>query len=453
MKGIALNLKIAVSFRLAVFAAFTLIAVSTVAFAGSIHGTVTNKTSGKPAVGDKVSLLSLAAAMDEVGSTKTDSRGQFTLNTPSEAPYLIKVEHQKGSYFKNMPPGMTTAEITVYDVATKVEGVTTEADVLRMEVENGQLKVTENYFVKNTSSPPRTQADPHGYEIVLPADATLEGAATVGPSNMPLAATPDPATPKGHYTFTFPIRPNEGEAGTRFQLTYHLPYSGSYKFKPMLMQGADNVAVMLPKSMSFTPGSGTSFQSVPDDPNAQTFLMRGITPGQALEFTISGTGSLPRDTQAGGGAAGSQAGGAGMGGAAAGPDENAAANGPGGKPGGGLGNPIDTPDPLSKYKYWILGGLALVLAAAAAFLLKKPAGVAEPVAVPAASPAAAYSVPTPAYTTTASGNKSHLLLEALKEELFAIESEKIAGKLSAADYAEQKAALETVLRRALGRQA
>jgi hypothetical protein len=37
----------------------------------------------------------------------------------------------------------------------------------------------------------------------------------------------------------------------------------------------------------------------------------------------------------------------------------------------------------------------------------------------------------------------------LKDELFALESEKIAGTLSASEYAEQKAALETVLRRAL----
>jgi hypothetical protein len=44
------------------------------------------------------------------------------------------------------------------------------------------------------------------------------------------------------------------------------------------------------------------------------------------------------------------------------------------------------------------------------------------------------------------------LLNVLKEELFAIESERISGTLSSAEYAEQKAALETVLRRALKRQ-
>jgi hypothetical protein len=429
------------------------LAIGSAAYAGTIHGTVTNGTNGKVSSGDKVSLLSLSAALEEVQTTKTDGQGHFTVTTPTEAPYLIKVEHQKGAYFKNVPPGTTQVEIRVYDVAAKVEGVSTEADVLRVEADNGQLKVTENYFVKNTSSPPRTESSEHTYEVVIPPDATLEGAATVGPSNMPLAATPDPVSPKGHYAFSFPIRPNEGESGTRFQLTYHVAYSGSYKFSPKLMQAADNVAVILPKSMTFAPGAGTSFATVPDDVNAQTFLERNVKPGQALEFTVSGTGSFPRDAQAGGqgGVAGGMAGGAG------GPqtgDDSAGVSGPGGKPGGGLGNPIDTPDPLSKYKYWILGGLALLLAGAAAFLLRKPPAAVGTVGtvgtVAATVPAAPIDAPA-AYVAPGALTKSQLLLDALKEELFAIESEKIAGKLSAEEYADLKAALETVLRRALGR--
>ena len=414
-----------------------MLVAASLAHAGTIHGTVTNQTNGKVSAGDKVTLLSLAAALDEVGNTKTDARGEFTLTTPSEAPYLIRVEHEKSAYFKNVPPGTTQVAITVYDVAAKVDGVSTEADVMRVEAENGQLKVTESYFVKNTSSPPRTQSNDHGYEVVLPADATLEGAATVGPSGMPTAATPDPVPPKGHYSFSFPIRPNEGESGTRFQLTYHIPYSGSYKFTPQVMEAADNVAIILPKAMKFEPGAGTSYTTVPDDVNAQTYLMRGVKPGQSLEFTISGTGAFPRDAQAGAdgaaGGPGSQAG-----------ADGAAVSGPGGAPGGGLGNPIDTPDPLNKYKYWILGGLALALAGAAAFLLRKPAG--------AAAPAVAAEPQVEALAVAHGQTKSQLLLEALKEELFAIESEKIAGKLTPEEYAEVKSALEIVLRRALNRQ-
>jgi hypothetical protein len=458
-----LKLFTSLSLRVAALAALT---VGSFAIAGTISGTVTNKTNGKPSVGDKVTLLSLSAGLEELSNAKTDGQGHFALKTPADAPYLIKVEHQKGAYFKNMAPGTTQADITVYDVGTKIAGVSTEADVLRLEASNGQLKVTENYFVKNVSSPPRTESSEHTYEVVLPQDAVLEAAATVGPSNMPLAATPDPVNPKGHYAFSFPIRPNEGESGTRFQLSYHIPYSGSYKFTPKLMEDSDNVAIMVPKTMTFAPGAGTSYQTVPDNTvDGQTFLIRGAKVGQPLEFTVSGTGTWPRDTQSGGPNAAGTSPAAGSAGPNTG-DAAAAQGGPNGTPGGGLGNPIDTEDPLSKYKWWILGALALVLVAAAGFLLRKPAGegvlVPAPaaridgpvgVAVPVSAASIAASVPAPVSPVSAipSASKSQLLLEALKEELFAIESEKIAGRISPEEYAQVKAALETVLRRALGR--
>jgi hypothetical protein len=191
--------------------------------------------------------------------------------------------------------------------------------------------------------------------------------------------------------------------------------------------------------MTFTAGSGTAFKSVPEDPGVQTFVAKNAVPGKAIEFTLSGEGSIPREQQ---GAATSQQP-AGMGaqdasGGAA--DGNAPAAG--GQPGGGIGNPIGTPDPLSKYKWWIMGGLALLLVAGAAFLLRKPAGM----------PGAAFDSGAgnyPVFGSPAAKNAS--LLNVLKEELFALESEKISGTIAPADYAEVKAALETVLRRALKR--
>ena len=56
---------------------------------------------------------------------------------------------------------------------------------------------------------------------------------------------------------------------------------------------------------------------------------------------------------------------------------------------------------------------------------------------------------SPSLASSTPAQKHSALLNVLKEELFALESEKIAGTLSASEYAEQKAALETVLRRAL----
>jgi hypothetical protein len=417
-----------------IFAALALTA-SLAAQAASISGNVTNKTTNKPAADDDVVLIALAQGMQEAGRTKTDAHGHFTLNVPDNGMHLVRVDHQKAAYFEPVPPGTTSVNVAVYDVQPKVAGVSTEADVMRIEAGPQGLHVIQNYFVKNDSKPPRTQFSKQAYEIYLQPDAKIEASAAMGPQGMPVAASPIPLGDPGHYAFVFPVRPGE----TRFQLSYTLPYSGSYKFTPRIALPTQNVAVMLPKGMKFE--GGEPFQATDIDANAQTFLAKNVDPSQPLAFTVSGTGVMPRDSEQVGASAPNAAGapGAQPGGA---PDQPSAASDT--RPGGGLGNPIDTPDPLQKYKWWILSGLALVLVVAAAFLLRaKPgAAIAEP------APASAL-VPTP-QTTVVPGRGS--LLAALKDELFALETERLEGKLSDEDYAQLKSAFEVVLRRALARQ-
>ena len=156
-----------------------------------------------------------------------------------------------------------------------------------------------------------------------------------------------------------------------------------------------------------------------------------------MEFTVSGTGSMPREAQR---RAGGQQGWQRR------PRMQAR---PGNQPGGGIGTPINTPDPLSKYKWWILGGLALLLAAAAAFLLRKPDGTPSAIAAANAPLPANPRAGAPSYAAQAPATKHAALLNALKEELFAIESEKISGTISTRGIRQMKAALETVLKRAL----
>ncbi len=167
-------------------------------------------------------------------------------------------------------------------------------------------------------------------------------------------------------------------------------------------------------------------------------MARNVAPSQPVDFTVSGVGQLPRDT---GAAAAASDGGATAGAPAAGAAGSAATDT---RPGGGLGTPIDpegTNDPWAKYKWWILGGLGLAMAVGAGIMLRN--GPAPAVAV--ASSAGGYAgggVVTP-------GGDS--LLAAMKEELFALETDRLQDKLSESEYLEQKAALEVVLRRALQR--
>jgi hypothetical protein len=414
--------------------------------AATVSGTVTNKTTGKPAAGDPVVLVDVQAGMGEVAHATTDAKGHYSLTEPGNSPYLIRVTHQGAGYFIAAPQGAGPGDLTVYDVAAKVQGVFIEADVLEIETENGQLKVTERFFVHNTSAPPTTQWSAKSFEVALPPEAVVDGVGGQRPNGLPTSIKMDPEGTKGHYAFNFPIQPDDGEKDTLFQLAYHLPYSGNFTFHAQVTLPAENFAVLVPKSITFTPTSNEAFKTVPEDPNIQTFVLKNAAPGSPIDFTIAGTGSIPREQQ---GTPGAQTQGAAMGAAggaqdAAGgtPDGSAAAAG--GRPGGGIGTPIDTPDPLSKYKWWILGGLALLLAAAAAFLLRKPAGEQS-----AAGPPQPGAVPYPSVGSPAA--KHTQLLNALKEEMFALESERINDTIAPDEYAQVKAALETVLKRALAR--
>ena len=412
-----------------ILAAFSLASFAALAHAAATSGTVNNKTTGKPAAGDTVELIDVQASMSAAAKTTTDAKGQYTLNMPGPGPYLVRVTHQGAPFF--IAAGGPTGDLTVYDVKAKAEGVSIEDQIYGMETANGQLQVTEQFVVHNTSQPQVTQFSDKPFEFVLPDGAVLDAAESTRPSGMPTMSMPKPLSEKNHYTFTVPIDPDvASDKMTIFQIQFHLPYSGSYTFKPTLLMPVDNFVIQMPKSMSFTAGDGLNFQPLQRDPSFQIFLLKNAVPGKTIQFTVTGEGSIPREGQ--------------QSGAGAAPGAPAAqSNGPG----GGIGEPINQPDPLSKYKWWILGGIVLTLAAAAAFLLRKPAGAGT---ASAAGGAVAGTAVNPLIPVTAAG-KNAALLNALKEEMFSLESEKLSGTIDADEYQAQKAALETVLKRALKR--
>lgn len=420
--------------------ALALAFVSTAAaFAEPITGIVTNKTNSKPAAGDDVVLLKLAQGMQELARTKTDSKGHFTIEVPQDGLHMIRVTHDKANYFRPVQPGTQSVEVEVFTAAAKVEGVTQEADVMRIQSDPGGsgLRVVEHYFVKNDSSPQKTQFSEHPFELWLPAGAIVEGSAAMAPGGMAVQQPLVPMAEPNHYTMIFPLRPGE----TQFQVTYKLPYTGSLTFAPKPAVPTDTVAVMLPKSITFRAGASSPYTPVTEETTAQTFVARSVKPGQSLDFTISGTGELPRDSQAGQTQPGQQAAPAAAGaGEPQTPAEASAQMRADTKPGKGLGNPLDSDgnlDPWAKYKWLIITGLIVLLALGAGLLLKNPG-----------APSHAATSPSPKGLPPAAPGDP---MQVLKDELFALETERLQGRISEEEYAEQKGALEIVLKRTLAR--
>jgi hypothetical protein len=399
-----------------------------------IVGIVTNKTTDKPSAGDDVTLLKLSQGMQDLTHTVTDAKGRFSLDVPAEGLHMIRVTHDKANYFRPIQPGTQSIEVEVYTAAAKVAGVAQEADVMRIESDpsGSGLRIVEHFFIKNDSKPPETQMSDSPFELWLPAGAVVEGSAAMAPGGMAVQSPLVPLAEPTHFSMIFPLRPGE----TQFQVTYKLPYSGSLTFTPHIAIPTGTVAVMLPKSIAFKPGPSTSYIPATEETSAQTFIARNVEPSQPLSFTLSGTGSLPRDSQAGqtDSPSSTQS-------STQTPAEASAAMRSDTGAGKGLGNPLDSDgdlEPWAKYKWWIIGGIGLILAIGAGFLLRGPSTTFEE---------AGSSTPD-MLAISAPGTS---VLDALRNELFALEVDRIHAVITEEEYAAQRAAFETVLRRTLNR--
>jgi hypothetical protein len=452
--------------------AAAILLLATLAAAQTLTGTVINSTTNKPAVGDEVVLLKLGQGMEEAGRTKTDAKGQFSFKLDdTQSPHLVRAIHQDVTYHRMVPPGATSVELQVYDVGKKIEGITVVADIMRMQAAQGQIEVIREFGVQNTSNPPRTQMNERNLEFYVPYGAQIipDSASATTENGNPLKSAPVPEGEKNRYSFIFPLRPGL----TRFEVAYQLPYTGSVNIDPKSLYPLEHFVVMIPKTMQFTaPAASAGFKLInyPNEPDASVQVASNTKPGQNLAFKVSGEGTLETSAEAnaqGQGQEGAQS-----------PSTSAQSNN---RPGGGLGPPIDAPDPLQQghwlniaYQWWILGGLAAALVIGGVYVASRQQSAARAARLKASSSVSGSSTSGSSASATmleedeyetapvlasAAGRSAmstrptSMLLEGLKEELFQLEIERRQGQISQAEYEKAKSALDQTLERALKREA
>jgi hypothetical protein len=412
-----------------VVAAFLGLWLSAVAGGQTLTGTLKNGTNGKPAAGDDVVLIKLAQGMEEAARTKADASGRFSFKLPDSGPHLLRAIHQGVTYHRMAPPGVSSVELVVYDVSKKTDGVSVTADVMRFQAQGNELQGIRLFAINNTSAPPRTQMGDDHFKFFLPEGAQIDQGMAMTAGGQPINSSPVPEKEKNCYGFVFPLRPGE----TQFQVVFHLPYSGELSVDPKPLYGAQHFVVMVPKTMQFIAAPGTDFKAMKDprQSDAVVQVASNTEAGQRLAFKISGTGALG---EAGDDSQGSPT-----------PSEGGAAARPDARPGGGLGPPIDAPDPLEKYRWYILGGFAAALVAGGFYITtrSKAASIPDFGVSDVRLPDPPVGRPAP--------NRSGLLLEVLKDELFQLEVEHKQGGISQQEYEQARAALDQTLERALKR--
>ncbi|HUO59631.1 MAG TPA: hypothetical protein VMU24_03115, partial [Candidatus Acidoferrales bacterium] len=233
---------------------------------------------------------------------------------------------------------------------------------------------------------------------------------------------------------------------------------GNANIDPKSIYPLQHFVAIVPKAMQFSPASGANYQPVndPQQPDATVQVVSGAAEGQSLAFKVSGEGTL-----------GARQENAGAPSAEGGPAQAD-------RPGGGLGPPIDAPDPLQRYRWWILGGFAAALVIGGIVVATRQQSTqrtaratagfsqiedAEDFEVPAPPKVSRPPAPKPRPAPVTSPaeppapRSSSKLLEALKDELFELEVEHKQGRISDQEYEKTKAALDQTLQRALRREA
>lgn len=256
---------------------------TTMCFA-AVDGVVINRTTGKPQPGVSVTLVQLGAGMKTAGTTKTDAKGAFHLDTAVEgaAPYLLQSLHEGVSYSKMLQPGAPTTgiEAEVFDASAKpVETAVTQHMIL-LEPSDKGLGVNESIIYQNSGK--QTFANPAGtLHFYVPSGSGDVAVQVKGPGGMPITKPAEKGKQPNEYTVNYPVKPGE----TTFNIGYSL--SPTTTFESKILHGGGPVRIVVPKGVTL---AGDKLTSLGVEPKTQATIYE--VKGSAYKAEISGTGSL-----------------------------------------------------------------------------------------------------------------------------------------------------------------
>ena len=428
--------------RLARFAAIAALLFTPfgIAEAGTVHGTVTNGTTGKPAAGVEVILIQLQGGMQPVANSKSDSKGEFTFDNPGlgAQPMLVRAVYHGINFHQPVPPGSNNVQVNVFEASTDAKTINVPSHVVVFQPNGSNLIVGEEYQIENKSQPPQAYYRADGnFDFALPEKSQLQQVAASGPTGMPVVQSPIDKK-NNRYSIVYAFRP--GQSTVRY--SYEIPYPGNATtVKISTIYPGGRLIVVAPPTMQI---NGDGLSAAGQEQGMNIFGREDVPAGTLVAVNVSGTAPPP---DAGGSAGQGQQG----------RDAQQAGEG------GGV-QIQQVPGRLDTLKLPLIVGFVVVFGLGALLLWRKPVvayagpGVVEgPDSQPqlkktktagAVSASIAPSVvPTNGAASLADADAAiGTSLDALKERLFRLELRHQAGTISEEEYTQQRAHAEKVLR-------
>lgn len=252
----------------------------------AIEGTVTNKTTGKPQAGVKITLTKLGqGGMQAGGSTSSAADGSFKLDSGAGSAHLLQALWQGVAYNVQLQPGAPTnaVKIDVFDALAKVSAVDATQHMILIETDGKEVVVNETVIFQNDSQ--TTWYDPQSGSLhfTAPPEAGKDvKARAIAPGGMPVEREPKQLQ-KGVFAVDFPVKPGE----TRFDLSYKMPATETTSLTGRILHSPGPVRFVVPKGVTL---EGANLTAIGNEPKSGAAIFD--LKGDSYTVKISGSGSL-----------------------------------------------------------------------------------------------------------------------------------------------------------------
>jgi hypothetical protein len=282
------------------------------------------------------------------------------------------------------------------------------------------LTIAEEYSIQNHSQPPQAYFRADGnFEFVLPENAQLREVAASGPTGMPVKQAPIEKG-KGKYAIAYALRPGQNT----MRYSYEIPYPGNTTtVKLATIYPAARLLVVASPTMQI---SGEGLESGGQEQGMSVYGRENVPANNVMAVNVSGTAPpLQNETsESGGGQNGREA-------QAAAPAANIQS----------------IPGRLDVLKWPLIAGFVGIFALGAMLLARKPVpAVAGGVSPAKTAPTSETPSKAPSNTLSQVDAAVGTSLDALKDQMFRLELRRQAGTISDAEYAQERARAEKVLR-------
>jgi hypothetical protein len=415
------------------------------AAAGTVSGTVTNGTTGKPAAGAEVILIQLQGGMQPVANTKTDPSGHYSFENAglgAGAPMLIRVVYRGVNYHEPVPPGKTTADVQVFEPTDRPTAFAVSNHAIIVQPNGADLMVGEEYAIENKTQPPVAFYRADGsFNFSIPEGADFNQASAWGSTGMPVVqGTIDKG--KNKLAIAFPFRP--GESGVR--ISYKVPYPGNQiTLKNTSPYATDRLIIAAPPTVQI---SGDGITPAGQDQGFNVYTRTSVAADAPIAIKVSGTAPIPSANQ--------------------GASEGRSSNPPDASANASVNSRLEAsgaeattaaattvPARLDSLKWILVGGFASIFALGFVYLWRRPQAIMPtngdapaPTAATAqtAFPAPSKRAPVVAETVAQVNREVRGSLDELKDSLFRLELRRQAGTIAEGDYERERQQLEKVLR-------